>query len=105
MLGATRAIRNRCLNGSRTWCVSIPAWWMRPSSTSPIAHSGEAVVLFVVRKDASLAEDALRAHCEQHLAPYKRPRRIVFRDDLPRTNIGKVLRRRLRDELMKQTAC
>jgi long-chain acyl-CoA synthetase len=65
----------------------------------PDAHSGEAVVLFVERKDAALTEEALRTHCEQNLALYKRPRRIMFRDDLPRTNIGKVLRRQLRDEM------
>ena len=63
------------------------------------ATSGETVALAVVRKDPSLSEEAVRLHCEQHLAPYKRPRRIVFRDSLPRTNIGKVLRRQVRDEL------
>jgi long-chain acyl-CoA synthetase len=63
------------------------------------ATSGESVALVVVRKDPALTEEAVRQHCEQHLAPYKRPRRIVFRDSLPRTNIGKVLRRQVRDEL------
>lgn len=64
----------------------------------PDAHSGEAVMLFVVRRDPDLTEAAVRAHCEQHLAPYKRPRVIEFRKDLPRTAIGKVLRRQLKDE-------
>jgi long-chain acyl-CoA synthetase len=64
----------------------------------PDPHSGEAVLLFVVRKDPALDEATLRSHCEHHLAPYKRPRRIVFRDALPRTPIGKVLRRALREE-------
>ncbi len=64
----------------------------------PDAHSGEALVLFVVRRDPALTEAAVRRFCEQHLAPYKRPRRIVFRDALPRTPIGKVLRRQLKDE-------
>jgi len=64
----------------------------------PDAHSGEAVVLFVVRKDSSLSAEALRQHCERHLAAYKRPKRIEFRSELPRTAIGKVLRRKLKDE-------
>ena len=65
----------------------------------PDAHSGEAVMLFVVRRDPALTEAAVRLHCEQHLAPYKRPRVIAFRTDLPRTAIGKVLRRQLKDEV------
>jgi long-chain acyl-CoA synthetase len=64
----------------------------------PDEHSGEAVMLFVVRRDPELGEEAVRLHCEQHLAPYKRPRYIEFRKDLPRTAIGKVLRRQLKDE-------
>jgi long-chain acyl-CoA synthetase len=68
------------------------------------ARSGETVGLVVVRRDASLTEETLRQHCESHLAPYKRPRRIVFRVELPRSNIGKVLRRHLRDELAAEAA-
>jgi long-chain acyl-CoA synthetase len=67
----------------------------------PDEHSGEAVMLFVVRRNPALTEDALRLHCEQHLAAYKRPKRIEFRADLPRTPIGKVLRRQLRDEAVR----
>jgi long-chain acyl-CoA synthetase len=67
----------------------------------PDARSGEQVVLYVVRRDPALTEEALRRHCEEHLAPYKRPRRIEFRNDLPRTPIGKVLRRQLREEALK----
>jgi long-chain acyl-CoA synthetase len=63
------------------------------------ARSGEVVGLVVVRRDAAVSEETLRVHCEKCLAPYKRPRRIVFREELPRSNIGKVLRRQLRDEL------
>ncbi|HUG25262.1 AMP-binding protein [Piscinibacter sp.] len=70
----------------------------------PDEHSGEAVMLFVVRRDPALTGDAVRRHCEQHLAPYKRPRRIEFRQDLPRTPIGKVLRRQLKDEAIKSAA-
>lgn len=67
----------------------------------PDARSGEQVVLYVVRRDPALTEEALRRHCEEHLAPYKRPRRIEFRNDLPRTPIGKVLRRQLKEEALK----
>ena len=63
--------------------------------------SGEVVVLFVVRKDPALTEAALIAHCREGLTGYKVPRHIYFRDELPKTNVGKILRRALRDELSK----
>jgi long-chain acyl-CoA synthetase len=65
----------------------------------PDERSGEAVVLFVVRKDPVLTERALIEHCRNSLTGYKVPRRIYFRDELPKTNVGKILRRALRDEL------
>ncbi|BEV71530.1 MULTISPECIES: long-chain-fatty-acid--CoA ligase [unclassified Paludibacterium] len=65
----------------------------------PDAQSGEAVKLFVVRRDASLDEAALRQFCREQLTGYKRPRHIVFRSELPKTNVGKILRRALRDEV------
>jgi long-chain acyl-CoA synthetase len=61
----------------------------------PDARSGEAVALYVVRKDPALGEAALLEHCAKHLAPYKRPRQVFFRDSLPKSPIGKVLRRQL----------
>jgi len=64
----------------------------------PDAKSGEAVKVFIVKKDPALTEDAIRRHCEAHLTGYKRPRYIEFRADLPKTNVGKILRRTLRDE-------
>jgi long-chain acyl-CoA synthetase len=70
----------------------------------PDERSGEAVMLFVVRRDPTLTEQAVRLHCEQNLAPYKRPRRIEFRKELPRTAIGKVLRRQLKDEAIRLSA-
>jgi long-chain acyl-CoA synthetase len=63
----------------------------------PDARTGEAVKLVVVRKDATLTEAALIAYCRQHLTGYKTPRQIEFRDTLPKTNIGKILRRELRE--------
>lgn len=64
----------------------------------PDEHSGEVVKLFVVRKDPSLTEEALKQFCYDNLTGYKRPRYIEFRDALPKTNVGKILRRELRDE-------
>jgi long-chain acyl-CoA synthetase len=63
----------------------------------PDAQSGEAVVLFVARKDPALTAQALRDFCAQQLTAYKRPRHIIFRQELPKTNVGKVLRRELRN--------
>ena len=62
----------------------------------PHPRSGEAVALFVVKRDPTLSADALATHCAQRLAPYKRPVRIEFRSDLPKSPIGKVLHRELR---------
>ncbi len=64
----------------------------------PDARTGEAVKLVVVRKDPALTEAALIAYCRQQLTGYKTPRQVEFRDTLPKTNIGKILRRELRDE-------
>jgi long-chain acyl-CoA synthetase len=68
----------------------------------PDQHSGEAVKLYVVKKDASLTVEALMAFCKEELTGYKRRRLIEFRETLPKTNVGKILRRELRDE--KQSA-
>ncbi len=63
----------------------------------PDEHSGEAVKIFVVRKDPKLTVEALIAHCREGLTGYKVPRFVEFRDDLPKSNVGKILRRVLRD--------
>ncbi|MFN3984411.1 MAG: long-chain-fatty-acid--CoA ligase [Rhodocyclaceae bacterium] len=60
-------------------------------------RTGEAVKLFVVRKDPALTKEAIIAHCKQGLTAYKVPHLIEFRDELPKTNVGKILRRALRD--------
>ena len=62
------------------------------------AHSGEAVYAYVVRRDQGLEPDELRKFCKERLAPYKVPKIIEFRALLPKTNVGKILRRALRDE-------
>jgi long-chain acyl-CoA synthetase len=64
----------------------------------PDEHSGEAVKLYVVKKDASLTERELMGYCKENLTGYKRPKHIEFRASLPKTNVGKILRRELRDE-------
>ena len=64
----------------------------------PDEHSGEAVKLFVVKKDPALTEADLLQHCKDNLTGYKRPKHVVFRTELPKTNVGKILRRVLRDE-------
>jgi len=64
----------------------------------PDEKTGEAVKLVIVKKDAALTDDAVRAYCRQNLTGYKQPRVIEFRQDLPKTPVGKVLRRELRDQ-------
>jgi long-chain acyl-CoA synthetase len=64
----------------------------------PDANSGEAVKLFIVRKDPALTADELMNYCKEQFTGYKKPKYIEFRDDLPKTNVGKILRRELRDE-------
>jgi long-chain acyl-CoA synthetase len=63
----------------------------------PDAKSGEAVKLFIVKKDPALTAEALMDHCRANLTGYKIPKTIVFKTELPKTNVGKILRRELRD--------
>lgn len=64
----------------------------------PNGASGEAVKIFVVKKDASLTDEALVIFCRRHLTGYKVPKIVEFREELPKSNVGKILRRELRDE-------
>ena len=63
----------------------------------PHEVSGEVVKLFVVKNNDALTEKDVIAHCRNHLTGYKVPKQVVFKDDLPKTNVGKILRRELRD--------
>ncbi len=63
----------------------------------PHDKSGEVVKVFIVKKDSSLNEKEVREFCSQHLTGYKMPKHIEFRNDLPKTNVGKILRRALRE--------
>jgi long-chain acyl-CoA synthetase len=65
----------------------------------PDDRSGEVVALFIVKKDPALTEDEVVAHCKRGLTAYKVPKYVYFRAELPKTNVGKILRRALRDEL------
>jgi long-chain acyl-CoA synthetase len=67
----------------------------------PDEHSGEVVALFVVRKDPSLTEKGVIDYCRQSLSAYKVPKHVYFRAELPKTNVGKILRKALREELAK----
>jgi long-chain acyl-CoA synthetase len=62
----------------------------------PDERAGEAVKLFVVKRDPTLAEEDLASHCRDNFTAYKRPKYIEFRDELPKSNVGKILRRELR---------
>jgi long-chain acyl-CoA synthetase len=63
----------------------------------PDDKSGEVVKIFVVKKDDSLTKDELMAYCKSNLTGYKMPKHIEFRDELPKTNVGKILRRALKE--------
>ncbi|MBZ4409875.1 long-chain fatty acid--CoA ligase [Myxococcus sp. XM-1-1-1] len=64
----------------------------------PDEHSGEVVKLFIVKKDPSLTEAQIMDFCREQLTGYKRPKSIEFRTELPKTNVGKILRRELREK-------
>ncbi|MDE5462714.1 long-chain fatty acid--CoA ligase [Bradyrhizobium sp. CSS354] len=70
----------------------------------PDSKSGEAVKAFVVKKDPNLTAEALVKFCQEQLTGYKVPKHIEFRTDLPKTNVGKILRRQLRDEKKAEAA-
>jgi long-chain acyl-CoA synthetase len=68
----------------------------------PDPHSGEVPKLFVVKKDPNLTAEELLEFCKEQLTGYKRPKYVEFRKELPKTNVGKILRRALREEAMKE---
>jgi long-chain acyl-CoA synthetase len=70
----------------------------------PDARSGEAVRAYVVRRDAGLTAEQVIAHCRTVLTDYKVPRSVVFRDELPKTPIGKILRKTLKAEVAAEFA-
>ena len=77
--------------------VRCPGVFEAAAVAEPDEHSGEIVTLYVVRKDPSVTAEAIIAFMRQSLTSYKVPRKIYFRTELPKTNVGKILRRALRD--------
>jgi long-chain acyl-CoA synthetase len=70
----------------------------------PDAATGEAVKAFIVARDKGLTQADIRAHCKEHLTAYKVPKIVEFRDDLPKSNVGKILRKDLRAAELAQMA-
>lgn len=68
----------------------------------PDEKSGESIKIFVVKKDESLTEEEVKAYCREKLTAYKNPKYVAFRTELPKTNVGKILHRTLRDEELKK---
>jgi long-chain acyl-CoA synthetase len=79
--------------------VTHPGILEAAAVAQPDEHSGEVVALFVVRKDPALTEREVIDFCRKSLAAYKTPKHVYFKPDLPKTNVGKILRKALRDEL------
>ena len=70
--------------------------------SQPDEHSGEVVAVFVVRKDPTLTSEQVIEFARADLTGYKVPRQVYFRDELPKTNVGKILRRALRDSILSR---
>jgi len=70
----------------------------------PDDASGEAVKAFIVAHDTGLTQADIRAHCKEHLTAYKIPKTVEFRDALPKSNVGKILRKDLRAAELARTA-
>ncbi len=81
--------------------VTHPGVLEAAAVAQPDEKSGEVVALFVVRKDPKLTEHDIIEHCRSQLTGYKVPKHVYFRNELPKTNVGKILRRALRDELRR----
>lgn len=79
--------------------VTHPGVLEAAAIAQPDEHSGEVVALFVVLKDPSVTAQDIIDHCRQSLAAYKVPRHVYFRNELPKSNVGKILRKELRAEL------
>ncbi len=81
--------------------VTHPGILEAAAVAQPDEHSGEVVALFVVRKDPTLTEQTVIDHTRKSLAGYKVPKRVYFRTELPKSNVGKILRKSLREEISK----
>ncbi len=79
------------------WLASHPGVLECAAVGVPDEKSGEAVKVFVVKADPNLTKDEVMAHCRANLTGYKLPKYVEFRTDLPKTNVGKIIRRELRN--------
>ena len=71
----------------------------------PSELTGEQVKIYVVARAPDLDEKSLIQHCRQHLTAYKVPKLVEFRSELPKSNVGKILRRALREEFLRKSIC
>ena len=78
--------------------VKHPGVFEAAAVAEPDERSGEVVALYVVKKDPALTAEQVIEYTRQHLTPYKVPRHVYFRTDLPKSNVGKILRRELREK-------
>jgi long-chain acyl-CoA synthetase len=78
--------------------VKNPGIFEAAAIAEPDERSGEVVALYVVRKDPTLTAEQVISYMRQHLTSYKVPRHVYFRDELPKSNVGKIIRRALREE-------
>jgi long-chain acyl-CoA synthetase len=81
--------------------AQMPAVLEVAAVAQPDERSGEVVAVFIVKKDPALTADDVVAFCKRELTGYKVPKHVYFREELPKTNVGKILRRTLRDELAR----
>ena len=91
--GATAALEK---GGAHFERVSMPGVLEVAAVGVPDEHSGESVKVFIVKKDPALTAEQVRAFCHENLTGYKRPKAIEFRTELPKSNVGKILRKELR---------
>ena len=82
--------------------VTHPGILEAAAVAQPDEHSGEVVALFVVRKDPALTEQSVIDHTRKSLAGYKIPKHVYFRTELPKSNVGKILRKALREDFVQR---
>ena len=85
-------------------CVRCPGVLECAAVGIPSEATGESIVLYAVKTDEALSEEAIISFMREQVTGYKVPKTVIFKDDLPKTNVGKILRRELRDEAQQSLA-
>ena len=85
-------------------CVRCPGVLECAAVGVPSDATGESIVLYVVKTDEALSEEAIISFMREQVTGYKVPKTVIFKDELPKTNVGKILRRELRDEAQQSLA-